>query len=261
MGPQAIEFIIPANGTAVALNKQRMKSVGEKNEIAGTATQKLPSASERDDEESQVLAEFNPQPDIDLSKPAKGLFYGGSFVYLTNDSVLPSDLQAKWAQKIESGDTAALQAERVARLMFREVLTMRQCGANSLAVSLRVDSQTELFLRLTNHNGIIQARLRCERGSLEGLASHWGELQESLARQNVQLMPLEDSISFPQGATTNAQSGNPSAGAFDPSRQKGQRQLHDPAVKPPSAAVAPAGPAASKAENNNRSQQGWETWA
>ena len=76
-------------------------------------------------------------------------------------------------------------------MISREVTMVRQSGAQALAVTLKVDAHTSLFLQLTNHNGQIEASVRCEKGSAAGLDTHWGELQESLARQNVQLLPLQ----------------------------------------------------------------------
>ena len=125
-------------------------------------------------------------------------------------------------------NTAAVQVERVAQLVSQEVFMVRQSGANALAVSLKVDSQTELFLQLTSHNGQIQASLRCDRGNVEGLDSHWAELQQSLARQNVQLMPF-DNRTAPSGAALFTQSsGNVASRPFDQSSQDRQSQFRDP---------------------------------
>jgi hypothetical protein len=69
-----------------------------------------------------------------------------------------------------------------------------------------VDNQTELSLRLNNHEGRIHAFVNCESGSVPHLEKHWQELQESLARQNVQLMPLNEK--FSSSTTDNSSSSN-----------------------------------------------------
>ena len=100
------------------------------------------------------------------------------------------------------------------RLVTQEVAMIKQSGANSLAVSLKIDPQTELFLQLTNHDGQIQASLRCERGSMAGLDTHWGQLQESLSRQNVQLLPLEEKFSSRASVGSGISGPSSPAGTF-----------------------------------------------
>ena len=145
-----------------------------------------------------------------------------------------------------SANHAATQVERVAHLVAQEVVMVRQSGANALAVSLKLDPHTELFLQLTNHNGQMQASLRCERGSIAGLEGHWTDLQDSLARQNVQLLPLE--VKSTASAFNNTSSQNP--------RQQDRELPQDaPAVMPAK------NNSTAKSKTKNNSKQGWESWA
>jgi hypothetical protein len=89
-----------------------------------------------------------------------------------------------------AGARCSGRIKQVERLISREVVMVRQSGAEALAVSLKVDWQTSLFLQLTNHHGQIEAAVRCESGEAGVLAAGWGQLQQSLALQNVQLLPL-----------------------------------------------------------------------
>jgi hypothetical protein len=144
-------------------------------------------------------------------------------------------------------DQAAAQVERVAQMVNQEVLSLRQSGASTLAVSLKVDAHTELFLQVSNHNGQIAASIRCERGNLNGLDGHWGDLQESLARQNVQLLPLEVKAS----ANTSS---------FDSANQNQPREAREL----PQATTAPAAAkavAANKPKTKTNTRRGWESWA
>ena len=95
-------------------------------------------------------------------------------------------------------EETAIQIERVSRLVFQEVMMIQQSGATSLAVSLKVDTRTELFLQLTSHDGQMLASLRFERGNPAGLGGCWQELQDALARQDVHLLPLANQL-FPGG--------------------------------------------------------------
>jgi hypothetical protein len=100
----------------------------------------------------------------------------------------------------------AIQIERVSRLVFQEVVMIQQSGATSLAVSLKVDSRTELFLQLTHHDGQMTASLRFERGNSARLGGQWEQLQDCLARQEIHLLPLANRLFEPvlNGSGDNA---------------------------------------------------------
>ena len=172
-----------------------MKFVAEKNETAGRIVQKLPNAPAAVDSSSDLIDKVTTKTQPSLSGHTNSTFDPDLQALVSANSTISDLSEGKFAEKPQSGDKIAAQVERLAHLVTQEVLMVRQSGANSLAVSLKVDSHTELFLQLTNHEGQIHASVRCERGNVEGLGSRWGELQESLARQNVQLMPLENKIS------------------------------------------------------------------
>ena len=74
--------------------------------------------------------------------------------------------------------------------ILSEAHIMRRVRPDSLAVAVRPDPQTELMLRLTEREGLIEADARCERGDLELLNSCWAELQRSLQLHGVQLLDL-----------------------------------------------------------------------
>ena len=155
--------------------------------------QKLPNASSADDVSSDISVKADVKSDPDLPRQAKNSFDPGVSIDLFAKTGISYEMQDNATAKTSAVDPAT-QAERVEHLVNQEVILVRQSGANSLAVSLKVDPQTELFLQITNRDGQIQASVRCERGNVEGLNSHWGQLQDSLAKQNVQLLPLEDKI-------------------------------------------------------------------
>jgi len=235
------------DGTGVALSKYRMKFTDEKTEITGRNGQKLPRAV------SGVVASAKSADTMTVESDTHSpLSKSDAF-----ESALAMDFAAKLnALDFESSggltlpqvvDHSASQVERVAQLVNQEVVSMRQSGANTLAVSLKLDAHTELFLQLTNHGGQIQASLRCERGNLSGLEGHWADLQESLARQNVTLQPFEVAASS-------------SASAFNSATQNQQRETREL----PQEAAAPVmvkTTAATKSKTKTTSRQGWESWA
>jgi hypothetical protein len=250
-----------ADGIGAAQDSQRMKYVAQKNEFAGRAVQKLPTMSpSRDSSDdssdkievksssglgSELRREFStPVPAIDMSPKSNDS--GAGHVGLTDNA--------------PTIDNPAAQVERVTRLVTQEAAMIRQSGANSLAVSLKIDPQTELFLQLTNHDGQIQASIRFERGGIAGLDAHWGQLQESLSRQNVQLLPLEEKFS----SRASVAAPSPDAATprqFDQSAQNKSRQNRE---LPGDFALPEDSPRTVPSRNNKNlstSPRGWETWA
>ncbi len=238
-----------------------MKYVAQKNEIAGRTVQKLPTVAQTkdsaDDSSDKIEVKSNsilgrelgtefsaPVSAIDMSPKSNGS--GAGHIGLADN---PPAI-----------DNPAAQVERVSRMVTQEAAMIRQSGANSLAVSLKVDPQTELFLQLTNHDGQIQATLRCERGSMAGLDSHWGQLQESLSRQNVQLLPLQEKLSSRPSVVAPSPDAATSRN-FDQSAQNKSRQNRDL----PGELSLPEEPGRPVRSRNNKnagaSPRGWETWA
>jgi hypothetical protein len=243
-------------GITAALDSQTMKSTGQKTENAGRTVQKLPGASSTGSSGagssglaggqlattgSARKSDWSNLPgSFDLTIPmAAGELHDGPA--LTGGS---------------AADSAASQVEHVAHLVAQEAMTMRQSGATSFAVSLKIDQQTELFVQLTNHNGQIQASLRCERGNLAGLDSHWGQLQESLARQNVQLLPPENG-SFSRD-TAGRQSDLASSKDFN---QPSQNPRPENNAARSETSSAPDTTVSSKKTSKSSGRGGWESWA
>ena len=77
--------------------------------------------------------------------------------------------------------------EHIAHLLATEGALLRAHRAESLAVVIQPDAQTQLFLQLRQRNGEMEATVRCEKGDFLALNASWRELQESLARQDIRL--------------------------------------------------------------------------
>ena len=248
------------DGIGSALDTQRMKFAAQKNEIAGRAVQKLPTSASSGDVSDDSTEKTAAKLDSSLSEHGRELF----------NPVPAIDLFSKFsgsaAQFPNTTDAHAIdnpatqQVERVARMVTQEVVMIKQSGANSLAVSLKLDPQTELFLQLTNHDGQIQAAIRFERGSVPGLENHWGQLQESLARQNVQLLPLAEKPSA-RNPSFHAPSDSSNSRQFNQSARDRQLPSRDlPAELPAAEKTAGTGPSRA-GKNTNTSPKGWEFWA
>jgi hypothetical protein len=235
-GPEA-----SPTGTSAATSSERMNYSAERNEIAGGTEQKLPPAAV-----AAVTAvdagggsgQRRAKSSLDLSwhdAPAQDLVI--------------SDSSAKTMSGAQESEAAASpssgQLGRLEQMISREVVTLRERGAESLGVSLRVDANTQLFLQLTNHNGQLQASLRCERGEFSAPDAQWTQLQQALARQHVQLLP--------PGSGVN---GGSQQASDHPQRQLPQSREEALAA---GTAVAPA--QTRKQKQPHRSRQSWESWA
>jgi hypothetical protein len=157
--------------------------------------------------------------------------------------------------------------ERISKLVLGEVALVKQYSSDSMAVVLRPDAETELFVHLTQRNGQIEATVRCERGDMQHLGALWGQLQESLAQQKVRLAPLQESPS--NQSNFNQPSGSDTNGHSSPrqSQREGQqpdKQFMDEWPTPASSSTDPAhvrGRGGSRHRRLTTSRPGWETWA
>ncbi|MGA2175608.1 MAG: hypothetical protein ABSH38_11565 [Verrucomicrobiota bacterium] len=231
----------PPTGTSAATSNPTMNFRAERNEIAGPTEQKLPPAA------VGAVTAVNAGGSIGQRKAKPSLDFTWHDTPAQDLAMIDPSAKAVLAAR-ETGaasSPATGQLAQIEQLISREVVIIREKGADSLGVSLKVDANTQLFLQLTNHNGQLQASLRCERGDFSALDTQWTQLQQALARQNVQLMP--------PGAGASSSSQQPS----DPQ----QRRLPQSREEAPAANVA-VEPAQSRTpKHRNRSRQRWESWA
>ena len=162
------------------------------------------------------------------------------------------------------GPEAARTVEQLSGLVMRETAVLKQHTPDSMAVVLRPDANTELFLHLTQRDGQIEASVRCERGNFDQLNALWPQLQESLAGQKVRLAPLQESLDpqrDPQGASGNTMN-------FSESEQRSRRQSmpedDSTSDRPSSAPPSTVSLHPERRRSGTRptaSRPGWETWA
>jgi hypothetical protein len=256
-------LLAPLSGTGVALGSAQMKLLPEQDEFAQITTQKLssqrsslPGAGQSDgptDKASLALA-----VDFVSDKPFEQVPINNTAGAMAGLDAMPGTQ----TEGILATTTLPARIEQVQGLVTREILMVRQSGADTLAVSLKIDSHTDLLLQLTNHNGQIEAAVRCERGDLASLNSHWGQLQESLARQNVHLQPLEDRSGsrVPLGVLEASSSPAQNFDQQNPSRNHpsplGEADETSPSEPRPSAATA-----VNKPQTRKTPPKGWESWA
>lgn len=102
-----------------------------------------------------------------------------------------------------------VRLERISNLIFEEVVLVRHLGVDSLAVVLKPDARTELFLRLFRQNGHIEAQVRVDRGDFTALNAQWPRLAESLAQHGVHVQPLLPATDLAGGPPSSALAHDP----------------------------------------------------
>ena len=177
----------------------------------------------------------NPSPKED-SEPAtlKAKAIDGVRIKTADDpepALLP--LMANQLRGADASDKPAAmevpKAEPAARLFHNiidEVAIVRRLQPDSLAVVVKPDSKTEIFVRLELKDGRLEASARCDRGDFQLLNSHWPDLRRCLQQQGVRLQDLQQR---PQ--QTSYDSGASLAGSFHQNRQS--YEPREPAEKLP----------------------------
>ena len=246
-------------GTRVAREELRMESFSNA-EQAGTG----PMTGAMDDVAGEssspgagpTVRDRDADP-VDLSRNV------GATDWQTGRPVSRIDRSAPDSQ-VAPGLEATRTVEQLSGLVLRETAVLKQHTPDSMAVVLRPDANTELFLHLTQRDGQIEASVRCERGNFDQINALWPQLQESLAGQKVRLAPLQESLDpqrDPQGA-----SGNPMN--FSESEQRSRRQSmpedDSTSDRPSSAPPSTVSLHPERRRSGTRptaSRPGWETWA
>jgi len=237
----------PTTGTSAANTNQRMSFPPERNEIAGRTEQKLPPPA--------ISAVSS--ADTGGSSPDGGAKSSLTFSWhdTPTEPLTIIDLSAKAAAPTASLEDVAVEApvrassaaplERLEQMISREVVSVRQLGAQTLGVTLKLDVNTQLYLELTTHNGLVQASVRTERGVFAPEDAQWAQLQQSLARQNVELLPM---------------TGGSNLNFKQPSEERPRQPAPREDWATGDAAVQPAQPRQQQKEQN-RSRNNWESWA
>jgi hypothetical protein len=143
----------------------------------------------------------------------------------------------------------------------RQVAELRQFNAQSMALVLKPDPRTEIFVHLKLQEGEVNVYARFERGDFQTLSAHWGEIQHSLAQQGIRLGPLQESLHF---GYRQSFEGHPDSsrhsGEFERSPHREKKSFGaQPAAPAPTAAAQET--TRTRAKLNPRQNAPWESWA
>lgn len=76
------------------------------------------------------------------------------------------------------------------RQLETSVHQLASTGTDHLTLVVKPDEQTAIRLEFRLHDGQVEARAQCERGSFAQLNAEWGQLQQALSSSGVRLSPL-----------------------------------------------------------------------
>jgi len=85
-----------------------------------------------------------------------------------------------------------------------QVLEFKKLGADSMAVLLKPDDRTEIYLSVKSQSGHIEVSARLNAGDADLLNVHWGEIKSSLAKQGIELSDLDTEDAHPHYGSTSS---------------------------------------------------------
>ena len=165
------------------------------------------------------------------------------------------------ATTVEGTHAAPRTQDSIQTAILDQVVQIKQIRAQELAVVVKTDQGTELFLHLRQHNGQVEVQARCEQGDTRLMREQWGELQSALARHGISLASLnEPSSSRLASSNTPSPQQRPAtddAGSRRQPRHPSKTTLKDlPMV---GSVTEPLKPRTARGVATSR--RGWESWA
>ena len=199
------------HGTVAAKIERSMDKRLEQNQFAGSPEQKLPPAGK-----SAPTTEVRPlieraietvreavleRPERGLKALAEGLAVPGAGGQTATSAPATGSLEGSSGSNTAN---AVRTAEQVLQNLTREVAQFKRFNSESMAVVLKPDANTEIFLHLVTTNGRVDIQARFERGDFAALNGQWAQLQQALSQQGVRLSSLQEGFNQPSAQQQNS---------------------------------------------------------
>jgi len=178
------------DGTVVAQMENVMKTMVKENKSAVKVEQKLPRASLAEIE--TMDSDFSETDNAREASAVKDAPSATAWLPLAMD-----DRFQGWSTNLELAPVTkpVLTSEQLFFQISKQAVALKHFNADSMAVVLKPDSETAIFLHLQLQNGQVEVHARFERGDYQALQAGWAQLRESLASQGIRLSPLHNSLS------------------------------------------------------------------
>jgi hypothetical protein len=246
--PEPAPDVLPSvSGMSAALHRNTMHTAPEVDENSCPAEQILPAL------EAAAASPQSGKPDrrpsvalVDraaastTSVPATG---ADAAALIANSPVVQAPLT-----RTETSSAPPTPGQTIARAVENTVVGLQHANANSLAVVLKPDGNTEISLHFSLRHGHFEALAVLERGDYRSLTSEWGQLQSRLADQGIRLAALASNLPHNTGFA-----GGQSSSPKQPQDEASSADFPRPAIA--------SSPARTSEARIVRSTTGREWWA
>ncbi|MBI1176075.1 hypothetical protein GC207_01400 [bacterium] len=202
----------PFTGIGAAKMDSRMDKGLEQNQFAGSTEQKMP-AGNREVTGRDLEAGIARVGEDAARESAEGAGDRTAKLFGAAGETMPATaLGTTRTITVNSADglnaiAPARTAEQLLQNITREVVQFKHFNAESMAVVLKPDANTEIFLHMVSRNGQIEIQARFDRGDFNSLNGQWAQLQHTLSQQGVRLSGLQDGFNQAPGQQTAGGSG------------------------------------------------------
>lgn len=247
-----------ADGMFVAQPVSMMKTAGNGDNLSQRGEQNLPPGE---------ISTVKLPSSVRLKIKPRILPQGADF------SVEPSaGVQAAWAalaggERVEhwspvtearGAAPVSTSADSFATQISKQAIALKHFNAESMAVVLKPDPATAIFLHLRLNDGAVEVHARFERGDFAAMNAKWDQVQQALSTQGIRLGPLQEAASH---QTASHASMNFSRTADDSGENHAARNFPaEPAgeAAPPQTVKTGRRRAPQPARAGSKS---WESWA
>jgi hypothetical protein len=198
-------------GIRAAQRDTTMKNNGQENQIAGARVQNVPVSGRDGNVSPNIVATGG----AGASRTGEAVRetekrFGTSVGEAVSMAIggLRGGAGSHFASELPPLSTGPLKtSEQLVLSLTREVMQFKNFKSDSMAVVLKPDKNTEIFLHLAMRNGAVEVQARFDRGDFSSVNSQWAQLQQTMQQQGVKLSSLQESLEQQQNPT-----GDPSWG-------------------------------------------------
>jgi hypothetical protein len=180
----------------------------------------------------------------------------------TNWPSLSADNQfARWSPLADTAVDAPrpVHLDPLVTQISKQAIALKHFNAESMAVVLKPDDATAVFLHLKLNAGIVEVHARFERGDYAALNASWGQVQQALASQGIRLGPLQEPVTN-HSTSTVASTFAELSQEQDKKRSSDNSSAEAPLARP--LPIQSAKVASRRASSSTvRARDNWESWA
>lgn len=197
--PRHRDTPLEPGGIRAAQRDATMKNNGQENQIAGARVQNMP-VSGRDGGLSPNIATVSNDAVrtagmVRETERRFGASVGEAVSMAMGGQRAGTGVGAQSVSELPAMSSIPLKtSEQLVLSLTREVIQFKSFKSESMAVVLKPDKGTEIFLHLAMRNGSVEVQARIDRGDFASMNSQWAQLQQTMQQQGVKLGSLQESL-------------------------------------------------------------------